>query len=94
MAIYRQNTKVPVKSNPQRTEAEWRRAAGGHAQSRRVMHGSYGRAPAGASRRQPLAGASRHAAPDRTGAQAPCSLHFLAAALTVGEGALASESHA
>ena len=36
--------------------------------------GSFGRDPAGAPRRQPLDGASRHAAPDRPGAQSPCSL--------------------
>jgi hypothetical protein len=36
--------------------------------------GSFGRDPAGTPRRQTLDGASRHAAPDRPGAQAPCSV--------------------
>lgn len=40
------------------------------------LRGSCGRDPSGASRRQPLDGAFRHAARG-SGAQAPCSLHVV-----------------
>ena len=55
-------------------EQDKARAAGGHARSRRALRGCYGRDPSGATCRHSLAGASRHAPPDKPGAQAPCGL--------------------